>query len=207
MAAEEIDSVSITVEDPADAGLPAERVLSSEEKLHFKGLVEALLFTASEPLSIASLARRLQLDKTSLRELADELVDEYQARDGGVKLFEIAGGYQFLTSEKYAAQLRDLTAADRRETLSRSTLETLAIIAYRQPITLPEIDEIRGVGSRALVSTLLARKLIKPQGYRPVPGRPTLYVTSRQFLEHFRLNSLTDLPVLEDVKELKFDDF
>jgi len=207
MAAEEIDSVSIPVEDSTAAGLPAERALSTAEKTHFKGLVEALLFTASEPLSIASLARRLQLDKTSLRELADELVDEYQARDGGVKLFEIAGGYQFLTSDKYAAELRTLTAADRRETLSRSTLETLAIIAYRQPITLPEIDEIRGVQSRALVSALLTRKLIKPQGYRPVPGRPTLYVTSRQFLEHFRLNSLTDLPVLEDVKELKFDDF
>jgi segregation and condensation protein B len=207
MESEDSESVSLQVQEASDVGIPEERVLSAEERGYFRGLLEAVLFTASEPLSIAALARKLRLDRSSLRELADELVDEFQNRAGGIQLYEIAGGYQFLTSEKYSEAMGQITASDRRETLSRSTLETLAIIAYRQPITLPEIEEVRGVNSRAMVSALMARKLVKSQGYRPVPGRPTLYVTSRYFLEHFRLNTLTDLPVLEDVKELKFDDF
>ncbi|HNJ35546.1 MAG TPA: SMC-Scp complex subunit ScpB, partial [Leptospiraceae bacterium] len=94
----------------------------------------------------------------------------------------------------------------KREKLSRSVMETLAIISYRQPITLPEIEDVRGVASRPHVVTLLAKRLIKPQGTRPVPGRPTLYVTTKTFLQHFALNSLAELPPLEELKELKFDE-
>ncbi|MBX7056951.1 MAG: SMC-Scp complex subunit ScpB [Leptospirales bacterium] len=190
----------------ADAALPEHRELSREEEEFYRGLIEAALFLAPEPLSISSLARRCNLDRVNARVLADSLADDYAERDGGVQLREIAGGYQFVTAERYSAAIKEVFKEQKRETLSRSTLETLAIISYRQPITLPEIEEIRGVNSRAMVVQLLQRKLIKPQGYRPAPGRPTLYVTTRQFLSHFALNSLGDLPTLEDVKELKFDD-
>ncbi len=190
----------------ADLALPEHRELSREEQEFYRGLIEAAIFSAVDPLSLSALAKRCNLDRVNTRILADSLVDDYSERDGGLVLREIAGGYQFITSERYSAAIKEIFKEQKRETLSRSTLETLAIISYRQPITLPEIEEVRGVNSRAMVVQLLQRKLIKPQGYRPAPGRPTLYVTTRQFLSHFALNSLNDLPTLEDVKELKFDD-
>ncbi|MBI3395967.1 MAG: SMC-Scp complex subunit ScpB [Spirochaetia bacterium] len=173
---------------------------------HYRGLIEAVVFLSPEPLSVNHLARRVSLDRVNVRILADTLVDDYAERDGGILLREIAGGYQFITSDRYSQSLRAMLEGEKKETLSRAALETLAIICYRQPITLPEIEDIRGANSRAMVTLLMGKKLIKPQGYRPVPGRPTLYVTTRQFLSYFALNSLADLPVLEDVKELKFDD-
>lgn len=200
------ESVHLQVTSPAEAGLPEERELSAEEDRHFLGLLEAVLFLAPEPLSVGVLAQKIQLDRTNTRRLADRLLDDYSEREGGLELREIAGGYQFITAGRYAQELGALFHEQKRETLSRAALETLSIISYKQPITLPEIEEIRGVGSRSHVAALLARSLIKSQGYRPVPGRPTLYVTTRKFLELFALNSLTDLPELEEVKELRFDD-
>jgi segregation and condensation protein B len=200
------DTAAAPVGAAADIVLPEHRELSQEEQEFFKGLIEAVLFMSSEPMSVTALARKCNLDRVNARILADSLADDYAERDGGIVLREIAGGYQFITSERYSQAIKGIFREQKRETLSRSTLETLAIVCYRQPITLPEIDEVRGVGSRAMVMQLLQRKLIKPQGYRPVPGRPTLYVTTRQFLSHFALNSLSDLPALQDVKELKFDD-
>ncbi len=202
----EDEIVELPLTAAQDVGLPEERELTPEEDRHYLGLIEAVLFLAPEPMGITALARKLQLDRTNTRRLADRLVDEYTERDGGMLVREIAGGYQFTTSPRFSDQLRELFHEQKRETLSRAALETLSIICYKQPITLPEIEEIRGVGSRSHVAALLARSLIKSQGYRPVPGRPTLYVTTRKFLEQFTLNSLTDLPALEEVKELRFDD-
>ncbi len=202
----EEEVVELRVSAPAEIGLPEERELSPEEDRHYAGLIEAVLFLAPEPQNVTAMARKVVLDRTNTRRLADRLVDEYAERDGGTILREIAGGYQFTTSPRYSEQLRELFHEQRRETLSRAALETLSIICYKQPITLPEIEEIRGVGSRSHIAALLARSLIKSQGYRPVPGRPTLYVTTRKFLEQFALNSLTDLPALEEVKELRFDE-
>lgn len=198
--------IRVPVSETADAALPEHRELSAEEMDYFRGLLEAVIFMSTEPMSLTVLAKRSELDRVNTRILVDSLIDDYSERDSGIVLREIAGGYQFITSEKYSPAIKEIFKEQKRETLSRSTLETLAIISYRQPITLPEIDEVRGVNSRAMVTQLLQRKLVKPQGYRPVPGRPTLYVTSRSFLSHFALNSLSDLPALEEVKELKFDD-
>ena len=192
--------------DDGDSGDEQKRELTQEEEGYYRGFIEAILFLSNEPLSLGILAKRCELDRANTRKLVDYLVDDYVERDGGVLLREIAGGYQFITSDRYGEALRNVYKDQKKETLSRSTLETLAIICYRQPVTLPEIEEIRGVNSRSMITTLLARKFIKPQGYRPVPGRPTLYVTTRQFLTHFALNTLADLPTLEEVKELKFDD-
>ncbi|MFN3605410.1 MAG: SMC-Scp complex subunit ScpB [Leptonema sp. (in: bacteria)] len=173
---------------------------------YYRGLLEAILFLSNEPLSVSLLARKIQLDKTNTRILLDSLVDEYLERSGGILLKEIAGGYRFLTSEKYSEELKKIFKPKSTEKLSRSLLETLAIICYKQPITLSEIEEIRGVNSRNQISILLQKNLIKPQGYKPVPGRPTLYVTTREFLIKFNLNTLADLPPLKDLKELPFDE-
>jgi len=200
------DEVAIPVAAPQDAALPEHRELSPEEMENLKGLMEAILFLSSEPLGLTILAKKCELDRINARIIIDSLVDDYAERDGGVLLREIAGGYQFITSDRYSSSLKKIVKDQKKEKLSRSTIETLSIICYRQPITLPEIEEIRGVNSRAMVLQLVAKKLIKPQGYRPVPGRPTLYVTTRQFLSQFALNSLADLPAMEEVKELKFDE-
>jgi segregation and condensation protein B len=189
-----------------DAGLPAFRDLGAEEMARYRGLIEAVLFVATEPQTVAMIARTINLDRVNTRILADSLVDDFAERDGGISLREIAGGYQFVTSDRYSEEMREILQTSKREKLSRSVMETLAIISYRQPITLPEIEDVRGVASRPHVVTLLAKRLIKPQGTRPVPGRPTLYVTTKTFLQHFALNSLAELPPLEELKELKFDE-
>jgi segregation and condensation protein B len=176
-----------------------------QNKEYDKGLVEALLFVSSEPVKLNQLSDSLKLDRTYTRDLIDELILDYAERNGGILLKEIAGGYQFQTNEVYYKILGNIFKERKRETLSRGTLDTLAIISYRQPITLPEIDEIRGVSSRAMVSTLIAKKLIKAVGQKEVPGRPTLYGTTNEFLIHFGLNKLSDLPQPVEVKELKFE--
>jgi segregation and condensation protein B len=173
---------------------------------YYKGLLEALIFLSSEPLKISSISSSAGIDKSLTRELLDELSLEFEERNGGFILKEIAGAYQFYTNEVYFQILGSIFKEKRRETLSKSTLDTLAIIAYKQPITLPEVDEIRGVSSRAMITTLVAKKLIKPIGQKEVPGRPTLYGTTSEFLIHFGLNKLSDLPPPNEVKELKFED-
>ncbi len=171
-----------------------------------KGLIEALIFLSGEPVKLASLADSIKLEKTFVRELLEELILDYSEKNGGFLLKEIAGGYQFLTNEVYYKVLGGIFKEKKRETLSRGTLDTLAIISYKQPITLPEIDEIRGVSSRNMVSTLIAKKLVKAVGQKEVPGRPTLYGTTNEFLIHFGLNKLSDLPMPVEVKELKFEE-
>jgi len=176
-----------------------------ENKLYYKGLLESLVFLSSEPIKLSSLSDSAGIEKSLARELLDEIILDFQERNGGFLLKEIAGAYQFYTNEIYFKTLGSIFKERRRETLSKSTLDTLAIIAYKQPITLPEIDDIRGVSSRAMVTTLIAKKLIKPIGQKEVPGRPTLYGTTSEFLIHFGLNKLSDLPAPGEVKELNFE--
>lgn len=178
-----------------------------EERNYTKGLLEALLFLSSDPIKLSALAKSCGIEKTEARELLDELILDYQEKEGGFLLREIAGGYQFITNQKYSEILSHIFKDKKRETLSRGTLDTLAIIAYKQPITLTELDEIRGVSSRAMVASLMSKKLVKAVGQKEVPGRPTLYGTTNEFLLHFGLSKLTDLPTPVEVKELKFEDF
>lgn len=177
-----------------------------QDRKFLKGLLEALIFLSSDPVKLSSLAKTAGIEKSLARELLDELILDYQEREGGFILREIAGQYQFITSEKYHIRLSEIFKEKKRETLSKSSLDTLAIIAYKQPITLSEIDEIRGASSRAMVANLIAKKLVKPLGQKEVPGRPTLYGTTNEFLIHFGLSRLSDLPTPVDVKELKFDE-
>lgn len=177
-----------------------------KSKAYWKGLVEALLFLSAEPVKLAAVADSAGIEKTLARDLIEELILDYEEKSGGFVLKEVAGGYQFFTNEIYHQELGKIFKEKRRETLSKSTLDTLAIIAYKQPITLPEIDEIRGVSSRAMVTTLISKKLVKAIGQKEVPGRPTLYGTTQDFLAHFGLSKLSDLPTPMEVKELNFDD-
>jgi len=177
-----------------------------ENRKYKKGLIEALLFLSAEPLKLSSLAKSTEMEKTEVRELVDELILDYEEREGGFFLREISGGYQFISSPAYSEALGEIFKERKRETLSRGTLDTLAIIAYKQPITLIELDEIRGVSSRGMVASLISKKLIKPVGQKEVPGRPTLYGTTSEFLLHFGLSKLADLPTPVEVKEMKFEE-
>ena len=118
---------------------------------------------------------------------------------------EIANGFQLVTNPRYSQQLRHALGLKRRETLSRGMLETLAIVAYKQPVVLAEIDELRGVSSRMMVANLMKRNLVKPVGRKDLPGRPLAYGTTEDFLRYFGLNRLSDLPRLSEIKEFSID--
>ncbi len=199
------ETLAIPLQSTKDATLPPYRELEEKEKSYYQGLIEALLFVSTDPVSLGFLAKHCQLDRVNTRTLVDDLIDNYEELSRGIVLKEIASGYQLLTSEQYSNVMKNIHKEQKRGTLSRATLETLAVICYQQPITLPEIDEIRGTSSRTMLSNLLQKKLIKAQGNRPIPGHPTLYATTRDFLTHFALGSLNELPPLKEIKELEFD--
>lgn len=182
--------------DP-DAGLETVRGISPER---LKAIVESLLFASDKPLSLVQL-RHLTGERKldAIQAALDLLVEDYRER--GVVLGELAGGYQFRTHPLSAEYVQRLIAG-RPVRLSRAQLETLAIIAYRQPVTRPEIDEIRGVDCGGTLKLLLDRSLIRVLGKKEEPGRPLLYGTSREFLEFFNLKELRDLPTLREFHEL-----
>ncbi|MBN1498436.1 MAG: SMC-Scp complex subunit ScpB, partial [Spirochaetes bacterium] len=161
-----------------------------------KGLMEAVLFLSNEPVPLSFFVSNFSMDPTQAKIILDSLVDEYGDRDGGIILQEIARGYQFVTNGRYAEQLRRVIGVKKREGLSKGMMETLAIVAYKQPIVLAEIDELRGVSSRAMVVKLMERSLVKPVGRKELPGRPLAYGTTNEFLKYFGLNKLSDLPKL-----------
>jgi segregation and condensation protein B len=165
-----------------------------------KRILEALLFAASEPLSVARLeclVEGVERGEQSIPQLIDELNRDYQEEGKSFTIDKIANGYQLRSKKDYAPWIKKLFQPRRYLRLSRPTLETLAIIAYKQPITRAEIEAIRGVSIEGILKNLLERELIKISGQKEVVGRPYLYSTSHRFLEHFGLNSLSDLPPLE----------
>ncbi len=167
--------------------------------VHLRGLIEALVFASDKPLKTGELARLASAPVKQVRDLLAELKETYAHR--GVVLEEVAGGWLFRTSAQYAPFVRELTS-ERPVKLTRAQVETLAIAAYRQPITRPEIDEIRGVDSGATLKLLLERDLVRILGKKDEPGRPLLYGTTSHFLEFFGLRSLKDLPTLREFTEL-----
>jgi segregation and condensation protein B len=170
-----------------------------EERL--KAILESLMFAAGEPVSLARLAAVLDnVPRDAIRKALSEMVVSYGGR--GVVLEEVAGGYQLRTPKEHALYVRKLLAA-RPPRLSRPLLETLAIIAYRQPVTRPEIEQLRGVDSGGVLETLLERRLVRIAGRKEAPGRPIMYATSPEFLEVFGLRDLEGLPDLEEFKELE----
>ena len=163
-------------------------------------LIEALIFAADKPINLQRLRQLTRVsDMPRLQQALAELADEYQ--DRGIALHEVSGGYQFRTNTAFSPWVQQLIAG-RPVRLSRAQLETLAIIAYRQPITRPEIDEIRGVDSSATLRLLLDRALVRVLGKREEVGRPMLYGTTKEFLEFFSLGDLRELPTLREYSEL-----
>jgi segregation and condensation protein B len=177
---------------------------SSNEKI--KSAIEALIFISGEGLSVREIAVGLNEEVERVEMLMNTLVDEYQEREGGIVISEVAGKYKFNTASGLYDLIRSFIQNKKKHTLSKAMLETLAIITYKQPITLFEIEEIRGVSTRSLVTGLLNKKLIKVAGYKEAPGKPGYYATTKEFLEYFGLNSLQDLPAPKEVKELNFDE-
>lgn len=166
-----------------------------------KAVIENILFIADSPITLEKIGEVFNGDvnKAEIKGILDELKADYNGR--GVQLVEIAEGYQLCTRPEYAEWIKKFYKIDKGSKLSHASLETLSIIAYKQPITRIEMEEIRGVDSGGVVKTLSEKNLIKNMGRKKVPGRPMMYGTTRKFLEYFGLKSLTDLPTLEELKE------
>lgn len=166
-------------------------------------ILEALLFVSSEPIGIERLTGAV--DGASKAEVKKALAHLRESLDRGgraVQLVEVAGGYQLRTRGEYGVWIKRLEKIKGAPKLSRSALESLAIIAYKQPLTRAEVEHIRGVETSGVLRTLLERRLVRIVGRKEVPGRPILYGTTRQFLQQFGLNALSDLPPLREFKEL-----
>lgn len=160
-------------------------------------IIEAYIFAADNPLSLDRICTLLEKPRAEVRTVIDMLLQEYAQGERGFYLAEVAGGYQFRTDAEFAPWLRKLSK-DRPFRFSSAALETLAIIAYRQPVTRAEIEYLRGVDSGGVMKTLLEKNLLRILGKKDVPGRPLMYGTSRHFLELFGLKALQDLPTLKE---------
>lgn len=164
-----------------------------------KSLIEALLFISGEPVTVTDLRIHTEVTESEVKQLLEEMIVEYREKDSGFLIAEIANGYQMLTNPRFAPWIKKFKNTTTSNRLSAPALETLAIIAYNQPIIKAEIEQIRGVGSDGVVKTLLDKRLIKIMGRKEVPGKPLLYGTTREFLQYFGLKDLTDLPTLKEL--------
>ncbi len=195
----EAEQSSVGVDDEgADEG-PLSSPQSQAERT---AVIEALIFVSDEPLSVKTLADVLKEDKAVISEAIATLAEEFNARNSGLQLREVAGGWQFATRPEYHEHVRAFLKTRPSAKLSIASLETLAVIAYRQPVTVPEILEIRGVQSPSAIKTLLDKKLIVAKGRKETVGRPMMYGTSKEFLMQFGLKDLSELPSVEDFHDL-----
>lgn len=202
---------SVPVEPSAAEGEPAVSARAPEPEplvpsAELKAIVEALVFASPDPLTPKALYKMLDSEP---RELVDaalaELKQDYDG-EGGLQLVEVAGGFQIVTRSELHEWVRRLFHEQKTAKLSVQALETLAVIAYKQPITAAEIAEVRGVNTAGVLGTLIDRKLIKIVGRKQVVGRPFMYATTREFLNRFGLRDLDDLPKIEDIADaLGFD--
>ncbi len=174
------------------------------EDQQLKASLEALLFISGSPLSVDRLKGIFEEEpKDRIEQQLRTLQEEYQARGAGIMLVEVANGWQLASCADQAAWVRRLRTVKASTRLSRPALETLAIIAYKQPVTRPEIEAIRGVNIGGIVRNLMERRLVKIVGKKDVPGRPMLYGTSAEFLQYFGLKDLSSLPTLKEFQELE----
>lgn len=165
-------------------------------------IIESLLFVAEEPLSVHQLKAILETDDAdAIRRALQELADEYDRRGGGFEIRQVAGGFQFRTRSEYSEWVKKMLKPSPAK-LSRAALETLAIIAYKQPIIRADVEHIRGVDCGGVLRMLLEKKLVRVLGRKDIPGRPMIYGTTRQFLEVFNLKDLRDLPSPKEIESL-----
>jgi segregation and condensation protein B len=197
MVAEEESAAAMDAETPDDGPLAAPQ--SQAERA---AVIEALIFVSEDPLSAKTIADVLKEDKEVINQTLATLAEEFNGRTGGLQLREVAGGWQFATRAEYHEHVRAFLKTRPSARLSIASLETLAVIAYRQPVTVPEILEIRGVQSPSAIKTLLDKKLIVAKGRKETVGRPMMYGTSKEFLLQFGLKDLSELPSVEDFHDL-----
>lgn len=168
-----------------------------------KAVIEALLLASEKPLLLDQIRTVLDnLEATEVRGLIEELKSEYEQSNRGMRIVEVAGGFRMITAPSFAPFLKKFFRGRHVERLSKPALETLAIIAYKQPLTRTEIELLRNVNVDGVMKTLLDKNLIRICGRKKAPGRPCVYGTTRQFMEHFGLKSLEDLPRMEDFPAL-----
>lgn len=168
-----------------------------------KATFEALLFVSHDPLTMEKLASVLEgVPKSTLKTTMQALQDEYEQVGRGLQITEVAGGFVMVTRPEHSAAIKQLSKTKTSTKLSRSALEAMAIISYKQPITRSEIEKIRGVETSGVLRTLLDQKMIRIVGRQEIPGRPILYGTGKQFLQRFGLRDLRDLPPLKELKDL-----
>ena len=177
------------------------------ENSELKGIIEALLFVAGEPLSIDRIKTILEdADKKAIQAMLWEIQHEYDMRLSGLRILEVAGGFQIASRPELAQWIKRLRKVKQSSRLSKPSLETLAIIAYKQPLVKAEIEDIRGVDSSGVIKGLLDKHMIKIVGRKDVAGRPILYATTREFLQYFGLRDISDLPTLKEFTELRPED-
>ena len=176
------------------------------QKGQIKYIIECLIFASDTPLTVEKIKAVLEdKSKKEIKELVEELVQDYQKLDRSIIIREVANGFQFCTKPEFAHLIQKLRKT-KPYNLTQPTLETLAIIAYRQPVTKAEIELVRGVDCGGVLRSLLEKKLIAIQGKKEVIGRPFLYATTTRFLEVFGLENLSSLPSMEEIKQLKDSD-
>jgi segregation and condensation protein B len=173
------------------------------EIIEIQAIMEAIIYVADDPVKLDQLKDVFPEESSeTLRQALGTLVETFNARPGGMIIREVAGGYRMTTRPEHHEQIRAYLKTRPNAKLSMAALETLAVIAYKQPVTLAEILAIRGKKSSTALQTLLERKMVAIQGRKPVVGRPILYGTSREFLIHFGLKNLSDLPTLEEFAQI-----
>lgn len=170
------------------------------EQNELKKILESFLFVSSSPVQIAQVKALFGIEEKIIENAFEELIVKYAASDGALRIIKVAEGYRFSTAPEVAPHIKKFFR-DQRPKLSRASLETLSIVAYKQPVTRNDVEFIRGVNVEGALGTLLERGLIRIAGRKDAPGRPILYGTTRLFLEHFGLNTLRDLPLLNEFTE------
>jgi segregation and condensation protein B len=197
------ETVLSVATDDLFAGVEAPSAVSTEDS-QLRALLEAVVYVTEEPLSLTQIAAALHQPRERVQTLLDELVAEYDKPEHGVTMREVAGGYKMTTKPEHHETVRNFVRSLKPPLkLSLPALETLAVIAYKQPVTAPEIMEIRGVQGAGVLKTLLDRKLIAAAGRKNVIGKPILYKTTKDFLVQFGLNDLTELPSLKEFEEIR----
>lgn len=166
-------------------------------KSEIKSAIESMLFVSGEPLALRELSNNLGLKEKNVEEILNEMSNEYEDKNRGIRLISINGGYQLVTKSENSDFVQKLLKKNKKHSLSQASIESLAIIAYKQPITRIDIDEIRGVKSESAITRLIERGLIKDIGRLEVPGRPILYGTTDEFLRQFGLQTIKELPSLD----------
>ncbi|MBS3908255.1 MAG: SMC-Scp complex subunit ScpB [Actinobacteria bacterium] len=170
----------------------------SDTNVRLRGIVESLLFVSDQPLSVEKISEIVEVDGEEIKKVLEDLENEYKRADRGYQLREVAGGFRMNSHPAYSPYIEKLLISFDHRRLTQAALETLSIIAYKQPVTKADIGAIRGVNSDGVINTLLNRDLIKEEGKQDTPGQPILYGTSTRFMESFGMRSLAELPPLDE---------